>query len=91
MEQLPDRLVTSGPYALSRNPMYLGHMIFTLGLAMVFRSPLAAGLVIERARRFRERVRFDEERLERIFGEEYREYRSRVNRWVPGLHREKSG
>ncbi len=90
MEQPPDRLVTSGPYALSRNPMYLGHMIFTLGLAVVFRSPLAAVLVFERARRFRERVRIDEERLERIFGEEYRKYRSGVNRWVPSLRLEKS-
>ncbi len=81
----PERLVTSGPYTLSRNPMYLGHMIFTLGLALMFRSPLGAVLVFYRARRFSRRVRADEERLEQIFGDEYRAYRSRVSRWLPGL------
>ncbi len=82
MQGLPKRLVTSGPYALSRNPMYLGHILFTLGLALVFRSPLAAALVVERARRFSHRVRVDEERLERIFGDEYRAYCRRVKRWI---------
>jgi protein-S-isoprenylcysteine O-methyltransferase Ste14 len=85
MERPPDRLVTSGPYALTRNPMYLGHLIFTLGLALTFRSPLGVVLMVERARRFSRRVRIDEERLERIFADEYRAYRHRVKRWVPGL------
>lgn len=85
MERPPDRLVTSGPYALSRNPMYLGHMLFTLGLALVFRSPVGAALVMERARRFQRRVRVDERRLEQIFGDEYRNYSRRVKRWIPGV------
>ena len=85
MKRPPDRLVTSGPYALSRNPMYLGHMLFTVGLALVFRSPLGAVLVIERARRFQRRVRVDERRLEQVFGDEYRNYCRRVKRWIPGL------
>jgi protein-S-isoprenylcysteine O-methyltransferase Ste14 len=33
METPPDRLVTSGPFAFCRNPMYLGHIIFLAGLA----------------------------------------------------------
>src|SRR4051812_43247184 len=36
----PDRLLDSGPYAYTRNPMYLGHLIFLLGLALSFRSPV---------------------------------------------------
>lgn len=85
MERPPERLVTSGPYALSRNPMYLGHIVFTLGLALVFRSPLAAALLVERGLRFSRRVRADEARLEKLFGEEYRVYRRRVSRWVPAI------
>ena len=32
----PERLVSSGPYGLIRNPMYLGHLIFFCGLALMF-------------------------------------------------------
>ena len=85
MAGFPDRLVTSGPYALTRNPMYLGHLIFSLGLVLAFRSPVAAGLLFLRAVYFSLRVLTDEERLERHFGQEYLRYRERVSRWVPGL------
>ena len=34
----PDRIVESGPYRYVRNPMYLGHLIFMLGLALTFAS-----------------------------------------------------
>ena len=37
----PARLLTTGPYALSRNPMYLGHIIFMIGLALSTGSRLA--------------------------------------------------
>jgi protein-S-isoprenylcysteine O-methyltransferase Ste14 len=83
----PVRLVTDGPYGLTRNPMYLGHLTFVVGLAAATRSPLAVLLGARQLARFRERVRVDEERLERIFGEEYRAYRARVPRWLPGAAR----
>lgn len=79
----PDKLVTTGPYAVSRNPMYLGHLLFSAGVALATGSPIAvAGLVYE-WRRFSRRVRIDEERIEKVFGDEYREYVKRVPRWVP--------
>ena len=85
MAGFPDHLVTSGPYAYSRNPMYLGHLIFSLGLVLAFRSPVAALLAFTRALYFSLRVVADEERLEKRFGEEYERYAARVKRWVPGL------
>lgn len=85
MAQPPSRLVTSGPYALTRNPMYLGHLIFVLGLALVFRSKLAAALGIWHAFRFGRRVHSDEARLRSLFGDQYRAYQMRVKRWIPGI------
>ena len=38
MQTLPDRMITTGPYRYTRNPMYLGHLIFLLGLAVTFWS-----------------------------------------------------
>lgn len=78
----PLTLVTDGPYAVSRNPMYLGHLVFMLGLVIGTRSPVAVALALRQARRFTERVRVDEKRLDQIFGAEYRRYRERVPRWL---------
>lgn len=79
----PTRLVTTGPYAISRNPMYVGHLLFLSGLALATGSPVALGGLVWQLRRLRSRVAIDEERLERIFGDEYRAYIRRVPRWVP--------
>jgi protein-S-isoprenylcysteine O-methyltransferase Ste14 len=79
----PDRLLTTGPYAWSRNPMYLGHLLSLAGLALATGSPVAVAGLLWQWRRLAERVEIDEERLERLFGDEYRDYVGRVPRWVP--------
>jgi Phospholipid methyltransferase len=81
--QLPDRLLTDGPYALTRNPMYLGHLIFLLGLALSWRSKLGLVLLAAYLPWFHLRVLRDEEWLADKFGAEYAGYKSRVRRWIP--------
>lgn len=83
MDVPPERIIDSGPYRYTRNPMYLGHLIFMTGLAITFWSWFALILLAARAVWFQRRVRHDEERLERIFGAEYSAYRARVKRWIP--------
>ena len=79
----PHALVTTGPYAVVRNPMYLGHLIFLAGLIAWTRSPVAlAGLFIQ-GLRFSERVELDERRLADRFGHDYVEYVEKVPRWLP--------
>lgn len=85
MEVPPERIIASGPYRYTRNPMYLGHLIFLIGLAITFWSWLALTVLAARALWFHRRVLHDEERLERIFGSEYVAYRARVKRWIPGV------
>ncbi len=76
-------LVTSGPYRLTRNPMYVGYALRHAGLALRRRSTsalltlapvlaLVDRLLIEREERY----------LERTFGEHYRAYACRVRRWL---------
>lgn len=81
----PERLVTGGPYRWCRNPMYLGHLIFFAGLALGLRSWLAAGALAFHVAWFHRRVLDDEARLAALFGGPYREYLTRVKRWIPGL------
>ena len=81
----PEALIQSGPYSLTRNPMYLGHLIFMLGLTGSFRSRLCALILVANGAWFHQRVVADEARLAVQFGTEYADYRSRVKRWIPGV------
>ena len=85
IEAPPDRILTDGAYRYLRNPMYLGHLIFMLGLAITFSSWLAAALLVFHAGWFHVRVLRDEQRLESRFGVSYRDYKARVKRWIPGI------
>jgi protein-S-isoprenylcysteine O-methyltransferase Ste14 len=79
----PDRIVDFGPYAYTRNPMYLGHLIFMLGLAITFWSWAALLLLAFHIVWFQRRVAEDEERLTKLFGAAYADYQRRVKRWIP--------
>jgi len=81
----PESIVEQGPYRYVRNPMYLGHLIFMLGLALVLRSWVAAALFAYHAVWFDRRVIADEARLAMLFGASYLEYKARVKRWIPGV------
>ncbi len=81
----PDRIVAEGPYRYLRNPMYLGHLIFMLGLATTFSSWLALALFASHTVWFHRRVLDDEARLEARFGAPYLAYKIRVKRWIPGV------
>lgn len=85
MKTMPEHLVTGGPYAYMRNPMYLGHLIFLAGLALTLRSELAAVIALASVVYFHVRVKKDEQRLREAFGDVYAEYCRQVKRWLPGL------
>jgi len=85
MDTPPETLVTSGPFALCRNPMYLGHVIFLAGLALSMSSWLGAAIALGTAVWLQFRVRRDERRLAERFGEPYMQYCSRVKRWIPAV------
>ena len=81
----PDHIVSSGPYGYLRNPMYLGHLVFMLGLAITFSSWLAGLLFAFHVGWFHRRVLRDEANLTARFGVPYIAYKARVKRWIPGV------
>ena len=81
----PERLVEGGIYRWTRNPMYLGHILYMIGVAVLFQSWFGAIVAAARAVWFHFRVRRDERGLAERFGEPYVAYTRRVKRWVPGL------
>ncbi|HYA27976.1 MAG TPA: isoprenylcysteine carboxylmethyltransferase family protein [Acidobacteriota bacterium] len=85
LETPPERLVSTGLYAYTRNPMYLGHIIFLIGLTLTLKSRLAALITIGTAAWFHIRVVGDEKKLTDRLGQPYVDYLSSVKRWIPGL------
>jgi protein-S-isoprenylcysteine O-methyltransferase Ste14 len=82
----PAFLMIGGPYAFSRNPMYVGELALWLGLAVLYGSPtVLAGFAVWVAVMRRLAVR-EEVGLEAAFGDLYRRYKARVPRWI-GLPR----
>jgi protein-S-isoprenylcysteine O-methyltransferase Ste14 len=74
--------VASGPYALLRNPMYLGAAVAMIGAALFYRSfGLAAYGVAFLAATHLFVVLYEEPRLRRMFGREYEVYCRRTRRW----------
>lgn len=79
----PARLVTTGAFRVTRNPMYLGVTLAYVGLSLVFRRivPLAllpfAVLLINYIV-----IPYEEARLRERFGDAYVEYCCRVRRWL---------
>jgi len=85
LETPPERLVPTGPYAYTRNPMYLGHLIFLIGLTLTFKSWLAGSITLVVAAWFHSRVLGDEAKLTKQLGQPYVDYLASVKRWIPGL------
>jgi protein-S-isoprenylcysteine O-methyltransferase Ste14 len=76
-------LVTSGPYRLTRNPMYLGLVIIALGMAIWTGWPpmLAAPVLVFLTANF-VHIPFEEAKMRRQFGAAFDAYAGRVRRWV---------
>ena len=78
----PDRLVTGGPYARSRHPMYVAWTLVYLGAALVGNTkwpvvlgPFLAGIIHWEVLR-------EEAFLQATFGPGYEEYQARVRRYI---------
>jgi protein-S-isoprenylcysteine O-methyltransferase Ste14 len=76
-------LVLTGPFLVSRNPIYAGMAAALLGLGVLLGTALPFGAVpvfvwvVDRYF-----IRREEAMLEAAFGAEYRDYKTRVRRWI---------
>lgn len=77
------RLVTGGPYALSRNPLYFGEGIASVGVILPFFGLWHALLLAIFISSQLLRIRWEQRVLEQAFGEEFRSYLRRVPVLVP--------
>ena len=80
---MPSVLVETGPFARTRNPLYLGTLLMMLGLAIGANLPwvVVAAVPAMLVMHYGVVVR-EEAYMEDIFGDAYRAYREKVRRWI---------
>ena len=79
-----ESLVTSGVYACTRNPLYLGSAVMAAGFALAADSLVAASVLLAYfALFYLPTIRWEEERLRARYGSEFAGYSVRVPRIWP--------
>ena len=81
------KLVIEGVYSFVRHPMYFGTLLIyfafiILSFSLVSVIPLVFSLFL-----YNIIARYEERELEKIFGNEYLEYKKKVSRWFPIIYK----
>jgi protein-S-isoprenylcysteine O-methyltransferase Ste14 len=85
-ERKSRELITTGPYSISRNPLYIGTFLLVVGASLCFENPvmLVIGAFVFVPTHVAV-VLMEERHLETIFGEEFRAYKKKVRRFWPSF------
>jgi protein-S-isoprenylcysteine O-methyltransferase Ste14 len=78
-----NRIVESGVFKRTRNPMYVGLLLLVIGYGYWLNNGLSLVLIavfVLYMNRFQ--IMVEERTLERLFGEAYCQYKQRVRRWL---------
>lgn len=82
----PKKLVVRGPYRYVRNPMITGVLLILFAEALLVQSwPIAIWMIVFFIGNAIYFPLVEERGLERRFGDEYRDYKTHVPRWIPRL------
>lgn len=81
-DRRPDALVTTGLFAVSRNPVFLGMLAMAVGIAVAVPSPAAFVAAAAFFAACEVQVRDEERALAAAFGNDYAVYRNSVRRWI---------
>lgn len=83
----PGTLITKGPFALCRNPIYSSIIVFIIpALAIIFHSGLTLSIALVLYIGFKISIHGETIILRRIFGDEYTMYENSVNEIFPYPH-----
>jgi protein-S-isoprenylcysteine O-methyltransferase Ste14 len=81
-------LVATGPFAIVRNPLYIGNIMLWVGFALTARLAwLAPVILVLLGAEYHAIVRWEERLLESRLGDAYHTYAARVPRWMPTFNR----
>ncbi|XHE14835.1 isoprenylcysteine carboxylmethyltransferase family protein [Agrobacterium deltaense] len=75
-------IVDTGPFSLSRNPVFVGQIALFVGLVLVFTTVLQLAIAIALVIAVMLQVTIEERVLSKELGPSYDAYRQRVRRWL---------
>jgi protein-S-isoprenylcysteine O-methyltransferase Ste14 len=81
-EDHPGPLVTTGTFAISRNPIYVAFGFILLGIFLIFPNWILLLYLVAGIWLFNRQVLREEDSLKNIYGEEYTEYGKKVRRYL---------
>lgn len=80
-----ETLVTHGPFAHLRNPLYLGNALIWIGFVAIANIPQLTPIALAAfALQYSAIVHYEEAVLASTFGDRYLRYKARTPRWLPG-------
>jgi protein-S-isoprenylcysteine O-methyltransferase Ste14 len=84
-EHRPTSVVSTGAFQYVRHPLYLGCILFYLGLSAATISLSSLALLVVIFIFYNYLASYEEKLLEIRFGEEYKTYMKRTGKWIPGV------
>lgn len=86
MKKKGKKLIKTGPYAIVRNPLYIGNIIIAMGLSILSELIWIVPLIIMYLFILYHLVAlYEEKKLLERWGKEYSAYLNEVPRWIPNL------
>ncbi len=78
----PDKLITTGVFGVSRNPIYLSFDLLLIGFFMIFANLIFLSMLCLGTLLFHRQVLKEEKFLKEHYGEEYQDYAKKVHRYL---------
>ncbi len=86
-EQRPTAVVSTGAFQHVRHPLYLGAILFYLGLSVSTISLFSLALLVVIFVFYNYIASYEEKLLDKRFGESYTRYKERTGKWLPRISR----
>lgn len=84
-DERPGEIVSTGAFRYVRHPLYLGCILFYLGLTVSTLSLVSLALLVPIALFYNFLGSYEEKLLQEKFGDPYRDYMEITGRWIPRI------
>ena len=85
--QRPAGVVSTGAFGYVRHPLYLGNILFYIGLSLSTASLFSFALLVVIFVFYNYIASYEEKLLDQRFGEPYKVYKKKTGKWVPRIGR----